>query len=368
MLTKRFNLYTILIAFFLLLALPVVVFFTRQSHPLQQQAAGASCIGIEIPAYYGPGTAMDKTIAAAGAVKIMVANVNSGPGGSTADPSWASAINQAKAAGIRVMGYVDTAFGNDAEASVKAEVDQWKKLYGVTDIMFDDTWQADTGKISYYQDLTNYVHQQTPGAIDKDNAGDVEPEAYVTTADILGIFEGSYSKYQQWTPPSWIHKYPSSKFMEELYSVPDASALPAIFSLFQKNNAGYIMLTDSNNPWNEFSSDAFWSAFISTVKADCNGSGATVPTVPQVSPVISNALVPSGACLGSCPTLAATPTLFSGVPSGILLSQPVVSLTPGQALPQPHSPGTNTGGNLIQQLLGLLEEILKLLERLIRSV
>jgi hypothetical protein len=229
---------------------------------------GSSCIGIMIPAYYGPGPAMDKTIAAAGPVVYMIANADSGPGTAT-NAAWKAAIDRAKAAGIGVLGYVATDHGNVSEASVKAQVDAWKKLYGVTDIMFDETWVGDTSKVTYYQDLKNYVHQQTPGSIVRDNAGDTEPEAYMQTADILGIFEGSYAQYLNWHPASWIHKYPARRFYEEMYSVPNPSVIPNIFTLLQKYNAGYMMLTDSNNPWNQFSSDTFWNAFTSEVKTDC---------------------------------------------------------------------------------------------------
>src|SRR5262249_34993164 len=155
-----------------------------------------------------------------GQVVLMIANVNSGPG-TGVNTAWKAAIDQAKAAGIRVMGYVSTRHGAISEATVKAQVDAWKQQYGVTDIMFDETWVGDTSKVSYSQDLTNYVPKQPPGAIDRDNAGDNEPEAYLQTADILGIFEGSYATYLQWQPADWIHKYPAARFYEEMYGVPN---------------------------------------------------------------------------------------------------------------------------------------------------
>lgn len=238
--------------------------------PTAGGSSGSGCIGIIIPAYYGPGTGMNKTIASAGQVVFMTANVNNGPG-TGVDTAWKAAINQAKAAGIRVMGYVATGHGNNSEASVKAQVDAWKTQYGVTDIMFDETWVGDTSKVTYYQDLTNYVHQQTPGALVRDNAGDNEPEAYLQTTDILGIFEGSYTKYLNWQPAAWVYKYPAYRFSEEMYAVPNASVITTIFTLFQQNNAGYVMLTDSTDPWNQFSSDAVWNAFAGEVKSQCSG-------------------------------------------------------------------------------------------------
>ena len=67
----------------------------------------------------------------------MIMNPNSGPGASQ-NPDYVAAVTRAKAAGIKVLGYVHTSYGALSPATVKAEIDAYKAWYQVNDIFLDE--------------------------------------------------------------------------------------------------------------------------------------------------------------------------------------------------------------------------------------
>ena len=228
---------------------------------------GGSGQGMSIAAYYGPpGKWWDMMAASYPATRMVVVENTSANGpGSSFDPTLSSEINQMRQANIRVFGYVYTNFGNRNPAEVKADVDQWKALYNVTDIMFDEAW-ADTSKIPFYSDIANYVHR-TPGALVELNPGAPIDEAYMQFTDILSIYEGPYSQYLNFHPPSWVTKYPATRFKNYIWGVPGSSAIPGLLQEVIQNHTGYFDITDSIHPWGELASDAFWNALVPAVKA-----------------------------------------------------------------------------------------------------
>jgi len=84
-----------------------------------------TCQSVAIPAYFyptsGSGNPWAVSTGATPGVGIMIANPNSGPGTSV-DSSYATVISNAKNAGIKVFGYVDTAYAGYSAASVEANV------------------------------------------------------------------------------------------------------------------------------------------------------------------------------------------------------------------------------------------------------
>lgn len=198
---------------------------------------------------------------------VVVENTSSnGPGSSLSSPLM-SEINQMRQAGIRTFGYVYTSFGNRNPAAVKADIDQWKALYNVTDIMFDEGW-ADASKIPFYNDIANYVHRN-PGALVEMNPGAPIDEGYMQFIDVLSIFEGPYSQYQNFHPPSWVMKYPATRFKDYIHSVPNPSVIPGLLHQVMQNNTGYFDITDSTQPWGQLASDTFWNALVPAVASAC---------------------------------------------------------------------------------------------------
>jgi hypothetical protein len=226
-----------------------------------------NCSGILIPAYYGPGSLWNTSVAGAPAVSSMIVNVDSGPG-NYRQQGFASAISQAQNAGIRLFGYVDTAHGSSSISTVEAQINDWKQFYGVVSIHLDDAY-ALPGSVSYYETITNYIHSN--GGIDDLGIGNnPSTEDYIHAGDILNIFEGTYDDFQKWQPASWTKLYPASRFDVDIYGMPEPSVISSALSEIYQDHAGNFMLTDSLKPWNELASTGFWQTEVADVESSCH--------------------------------------------------------------------------------------------------
>ncbi|HXU62875.1 MAG TPA: spherulation-specific family 4 protein, partial [Polyangia bacterium] len=92
-------------------------------------------IKMVVPAYYAPGPDWQRIIAASDVVGMIIFNPASGPG-TVKDPAYVSAIAQAQAAGILVLGYVATDYGQRAEADINSDVNGYYDLYQLSGVYF----------------------------------------------------------------------------------------------------------------------------------------------------------------------------------------------------------------------------------------
>ena len=174
-------------------------------------------------------------------VKYVVANASSGPG-TTVDPNYATAIANAQAAGITVLGYVDTNYGAVPAGTVSTNIGLWESLYGVTSIFFDRA-ATSTGELSYYTTVCGYVHA-TAGAVAVLNHGAIPNVGYAALGDILVVFEGAYSSWSSFSPPSWFASYPPSKFAVLVYSASGTATMAGVVTQAQQYGIGNIYVTD----------------------------------------------------------------------------------------------------------------------------
>jgi len=206
-----------------------------------------TCQSVIIPAYFAPnasGTPWFSAIKAIPGVGTVIANPANGPG-TAVDPNYQNVIENARATGIAVYGYVDTNRTADSLASVEANINTWKKLYNVTDIFFDN---VATGIVeeAYYQTLSTYVHQQTPGSQTILNVGAVPDQSYMNAGDIIVTYDGDYNSYQDTSFPSWVGNYSASRFYNIIYNVPDQAIMENVLDEAQANNVSYVYATNTN--------------------------------------------------------------------------------------------------------------------------
>lgn len=207
--------------------------------------------------------------------RFIIANTNAGPG-SDQDSDLFNGIRHMKQAGIRVFGYVFTSSGTRDPVAVKADIDRWRNFYDVTDIMFDESL-AMMKNFAYYKDLANYVHMQTPGSLVELNVGapvlygETVNEAYMKVADILSLYEGSYTNYTTFRPPAWTSRYSAARFKNYIYGVPDAEALPGLLQHVLQNHTGYFDITDTDpsHIWGVLASSSFWAKLVPDVRVVC---------------------------------------------------------------------------------------------------
>jgi hypothetical protein len=190
---------------------------------------------------------------ASGSGQVFVVNPANGPG-KVIDPAYQKAISAARSRGIELIGYIWTDYGDRQKSAVKADVDRWRSLYGITSIFLDEAaskvgvTSADTRRLDHYGVLSEYI--RTRGGTVTLNPGTVPDAAYLQLADCIVVFEGSAASYATTTFPSWTVAAPDTKIAHVVY---DASAIDekAIVTRAAGLGAGRIFVTNDTlaNPY-----------------------------------------------------------------------------------------------------------------------
>ncbi len=211
-------------------------------------ATGAN--GTIVPLYTNPGDSSWAAVAAAKQAHptvpvIAIVNPSNGPG-SALDPGYTSGIAKLTAAGVKVIGYVHTAYGSRPTSQLQSEMDQWHGWYpGVSGIFFDEMANS-PGYESYYSSLGSYAKSHV-GNFTVGNPGTDSAQSYVGTLDVLLIYEsGGVPSLSAVT--GWHASFPRANFGVIPYKV---GSVDSAFIAAIRSYVGYIYLQsdDLPNPW-----------------------------------------------------------------------------------------------------------------------
>jgi hypothetical protein len=224
----------------------------------------AGCQDTFVPAYFYASSDWTQAISTRPKPAVMFLNVDSGPGTSP-QSHFQTLTRQAQAAGITVLGYSSTEYGDKPIASVEAEIKDYKSWYGVNGIFLDLT-QGTSGELSYYQQLANYIRANVPGGVVWLNVGAYPVQSFMSVANTVMVFEGSYSSYVSDQVPSWVSQYSPSHFANVLYATPQSDFDSAVNLSRTRSRAGFLFVTDlsgSGNPYGAMPS--YWSQEATTI-------------------------------------------------------------------------------------------------------
>jgi hypothetical protein len=197
----------------------------------------------------------------------MLLNVDNGVGTGPLS-HFQTLVTQAQHAGITVLGYSSTVYGQRPVSSVETEVREYKSWYGVNGIFLDLT-QGTPGEFSYYQTLASFIRSTIPNGVVWLNPGDYPDPEFMSIANVVMVFEGSYSAYLSDQVPSWVSQYSPSQFAHVVYDTP-ASDLASAVSLSRKRRAGHLFVTNLSVPGNPYGAlPSYWSQEAGTVPAPC---------------------------------------------------------------------------------------------------
>lgn len=215
---------------------------------------------VAVPSYFYPGesywTQLENGVPTVG---LAIINPKDGVG-SQKDPNYVTQTNSTKAKGITVLGYVYTKYGARTLPTIKAEIDKYYQWYGVDGIFLDEVYYTDCNKVSYYQELYNYVKAKGGKAKVVINPGINFPECMLATSDIAINFEDTYSKYLTWKPNGWESAYPASRFWHLVIATAQAQ-MPNAIALSKQRNVGWIYVTPDvlDNPWDTLPLTSYWT-------------------------------------------------------------------------------------------------------------
>jgi hypothetical protein len=224
-----------------------------------------------VPAYFYPGGAgreeWRRLIASAPQAPIVaIANPATGPG-KQADPNYREVIDRAVAAGIRIIGYVNTDYARRPRAEVEADVRLWIKLYPKLQGIFFDLQPSGAEHVAHYSALRKFVNRHLPGSLVVTNPGTVCVEEYLSrgATDVVCLFENRVG-FEQFQSPVWTARYAPARFAALAYRVAEPEQMRQYIHRAVESGLGYVYITDDDgaNPWDRL--PAYWQEEVDTVR------------------------------------------------------------------------------------------------------
>ena len=188
----------------------------------------------------------------------IVAIVNPNNGDFTKSNSdFVQGIKDLSSAGIKVIGYVYTKYGNRDINKIKKNIDNWNrfyKIYGVRGIFFDEV-STSIDNFIFYKDITNYAKSKGLDFIIL-NPGITIDEKYITSniADVVVSFESPYQELMSHPPSTYNNPTDNTKLALLVYNM-QGDKVDELFNFFNSQKFDYLYFTedDSSNPWDTIS-------------------------------------------------------------------------------------------------------------------
>ena len=237
------------------------------SSPGTAPPAGRYCRQLVVPAYFYSSATWAQAADSQPAPGDIILDISGVGAGNEPDAHFQAIAHQMQARGITILGYISTVDGQRPVAQVETEVRNYKAWYGVTDIFLDRVSGVEP-QAAYYRQLVSYIHQFDAGSSVWLNPGEYPDQSYMSIGDVVMVFEGTYAQYLSLHAPSWVGKYPASKFAHTIYATP-ISGLPQVLKLATGRRAGHVYVTDGSgsNPYGGLPS--YWSSEASIASAGC---------------------------------------------------------------------------------------------------
>ncbi len=187
-------------------------------------------------------------------VRLVILNVRNGPGSEPEAP-FKEAAERLRAAGVAVIGYLDTSYGIRPAAQIMTELARYQDWYDVDGVCLDQVADA-AAQLAYYGALSARI-RKTGAEVIFFNHGVYPDEAYAKHADLLGTFEGSWPAYQRLKVPRWTTAWPDEKFYHVVHSVPPERFGEAAQLAAQRRAAAvYITERGGSNPYDRLPIDS----------------------------------------------------------------------------------------------------------------
>ncbi len=251
----------------------------------------ASAVELIVPAYFYPSWMPSLNewhqlswAAQQGAQVTAIMNPWNGPGTSF-NSDYAASINDLRAAGGKVIGYVYTCYGINlctsevlptrSTADVVADAQKYADWYGV-DGVFLDEMATQPGALPFYQTVSNALKAAHPGWEIVGNPGVTPTAGYNALANTLMSFEGSYTDFVNGPFLAGLTNAAGTGAI--VHTVMTEAQMHEVMGLAKQHGLGAIYITDgtmaSGNPYLHLPS--YW-------QAEVLAAMAPVPEASQVA-------------------------------------------------------------------------------------
>ena len=177
-------------------------------------------------------------------VWLVVLNIINGPG-LRPEPPFQAVARRLHDAGVTLIGYVDTNYGQRHPEQVRDELGRYLDWYPVTGVCLDRV-TATAAWLPHYSALTAEARKLGAEVVFF-NHGAYPAEGYAELADLLGVFEGSWQAYQRLDVPRWTRAWPAEKFYHVVHSVPPGKSGDTV-RLAVRRRAAAVYVTERSGP------------------------------------------------------------------------------------------------------------------------
>ncbi|MFH0521412.1 spherulation-specific family 4 protein [Streptomyces sp. M41] len=204
-----------------------------------------------IPLYVHPAEdpgAWHRLITCAARTYAVVLNPANGPG-IAPDAAFVAAAEALRAAGARLLGYLDTDYGARDPGDVTADLSRHQDWYAVDGCFLDQVPAAPHG-LPDCRRLVRSVRRLGASTVVL-NPGVHPAPGYARLADLTVTFEGPWSQYvSDFSRPSWTARLPAEKLCHLVYGVPEP-LVPLALKTARERGAGVCgpVTGEPPNPW-----------------------------------------------------------------------------------------------------------------------
>ncbi|MFD0004320.1 spherulation-specific family 4 protein [Streptomyces sp. NPDC127178] len=204
-----------------------------------------------VPLYVHPAEdpgAWHRLITRAAHTYAVVLNPANGPGRAL-DPAFVKAADALRAAGARLLGYLDTDYGAREHAEITADLRRHQEWYAV-DGCFLDQVPAAPDALPDCRRLVRSARRLGASTVVL-NPGVHPAPGYARLADLTVTFEGPWSRYvSDFSRPSWTERLPPDRLCHLVYGVPEP-LVPLALRTAQERGAGVCgpVTGEPPNPW-----------------------------------------------------------------------------------------------------------------------
>jgi hypothetical protein len=203
-----------------------------------------------VPLYAYPATDPEAwaTVAAnAGSVLGLVLNPSSGPG-AEAEPEFVAAAAALRAAGVPLLGYVDTDYGWRSHREIVTDIERYQDWYRVDGVFLDQVGSAPELLPHYRRLAVASRSLEAPQVVF--NPGVHPHPGYAEAADLLITFEGTWAEHQRLRAPAWTAAFPARRFGHLVHGTPAALCAEVPAAARQRHaDISYATPGTGPNPW-----------------------------------------------------------------------------------------------------------------------
>ncbi len=267
MITRPVTVVVIVAVLVLGVAAGITAKLTTKSTP---HAAGCHPQHAFVPAFFYASGIWQQAASTKPVPSYMILDISGLGAGSAPVGHFESIVKQEQTAGVTILGYSSTAYGQRPLSQVEADVRHYKAWYGVTDMFLDEV-RGIGSQLPYYRKLAYYIRGSNPGASIWINPGDYPDPSYMSVSNVVMAFEGPYSAYHEIDVPSWAFDYSPDRFANTVYATSPSQVTSAL-SLSRSRNAGYVYVTDGTggNPYSALPS--YWQTEDAAITQGCPNS------------------------------------------------------------------------------------------------